>query len=264
MKKERIKAVEEKQFNELYFNKKVETKKDWISLFGNTLKEIDNFSSSLTFWYVADFNKGVVEIGGKPELATPLTKKDWLGLHPWDIGKLFHPLDLPKMQAFVVFIAGYYAQLKTSDRNKVKISLIFRMLNNQNKYTWRQMEYPALHYVKNEPRFLLCKVTEIQHILVDPKCIMYIFDSRTSEPTLYFCEDEKVILKPYFSNKALSSREIEVLQLLAKGLISKEIASVLKISKNTVENHKQNIFAKTNTKKVTELVSFANQYLNQL
>lgn len=263
MKKEQVNKVEEKQFNDLYYQKRVKDKKDWKHLFKNTIKEIDNFSYSLTFWYVADFNKGVVEIGGKPELATPLTKKEWLGLHPWDIGKLFHPLDLPKMQAFVVFIAGYYAQIKTSDRTKIKISLVFRMLNNQNKYTWRQMEYPALHYSKNEPRYLLCKVTEIQHIIADHKCIMFIYDSRTSEPTLYYCEDEKVIIKPYSCNKALSSREIQVLQLLVKGLISKEIASVLKISKNTVENHKQNIFAKTNTKKVTELVSFANQYLNQ-
>jgi len=45
-------------------------------------------------------------------------------------------------------------------------------------------------------------------------------------------------------------------------LLSKEIAEILKISKNTVENHKQNIFIKTKTKKITELVMFANNYLN--
>ena len=69
-----------------------------------------------------------------------------------------------------------------------------------------------------------------------------ILDSNEKEPTLYFCDDEKVLLKPVVSQKALSARELEIIELLVKGLISKEITEVLNISKNTVENHKQNIY----------------------
>lgn len=42
----------------------------------------------------------------------------------------------------------------------------------------------------------------------------------------------------------LSSREIEVLQLIDQGLLSKEIAERLYISKNTVDRHRQHIFEK--------------------
>ncbi len=124
------------------------------------------------------------------------------------------------------------------------------------------MEYPAMHYINDEPRFLLCHVSEINHIVNHPKCIMYILDSNEREATMYFCVDEKLVLKPILVNKALSAREIEIARLLAKGLLSKEIAEVLGISKNTVENHKQNIYFKTGTKKINELVTYANNYLS--
>ncbi|MDH3443586.1 MAG: response regulator transcription factor [Deltaproteobacteria bacterium] len=42
----------------------------------------------------------------------------------------------------------------------------------------------------------------------------------------------------------LSTREIEVLQLLTKGLTNKEIGNTLKIAENTVKNHVRNILEK--------------------
>jgi len=46
------------------------------------------------------------------------------------------------------------------------------------------------------------------------------------------------------TNNILSSREMEVLQLIDKGKMSKEIASDLSISINTVNRHRQNILEK--------------------
>jgi ATP/maltotriose-dependent transcriptional regulator MalT len=45
-------------------------------------------------------------------------------------------------------------------------------------------------------------------------------------------------------NDGLSSREIEVLRLLAHGLSNREIGADLVISEHTVARHLQNIFAK--------------------
>lgn len=261
MKLKKVKPVETKEFNDIYYNKKLSKSKGWEVLFKDTIAQIDNFSSSLHFWYVADFEKGVVKVGGNCELVTPIAKKDWIGLHPWDIGELFHPLDKAKMQSFIVYIAGYLATKTESERKKIKISFVFRMLNVSQQYTWRIMEYPALHYEKNEPRYILCHISDVSHLVSEPKCVMYILDSTDKEATMYYCDEENIQLKPLNPNKALSTREIEITKLLAKGLISKEIAEVLGISKNTVENHKQNIYAKTGTKKINELITYANRYL---
>ncbi len=56
----------------------------------------------------------------------------------------------------------------------------------------------------------------------------------------------------------LSPREVEILELLADGLASKEIAWRLEISVNTVNNHRQRILRKTGARNSTEAVSYAS------
>jgi DNA-binding NarL/FixJ family response regulator len=55
----------------------------------------------------------------------------------------------------------------------------------------------------------------------------------------------------------LTSREREVLQLLAEGKVIKEIAAVLNVSPRTVEFHKNNIVAKTGLRSNAELGRYA-------
>ncbi len=59
--------------------------------------------------------------------------------------------------------------------------------------------------------------------------------------------------------EALSDREIEVLQLMARGAANKEIAATLKISESTVKTHVANIFQKLNVSHRTEAVTQALQ-----
>jgi DNA-binding NarL/FixJ family response regulator len=54
----------------------------------------------------------------------------------------------------------------------------------------------------------------------------------------------------------LTKREKEILIVLSSGKISKEIAELLNISTNTVEQHKKNIRKKLDLKTVGELVKF--------
>ena len=55
----------------------------------------------------------------------------------------------------------------------------------------------------------------------------------------------------------LTSREYEVLQLLAEGKTSKEIAGVLEVSVKTVDTHRQNLMAKLDLHSIAELTKFA-------
>jgi DNA-binding NarL/FixJ family response regulator len=60
-----------------------------------------------------------------------------------------------------------------------------------------------------------------------------------------------------FLLKKISTRQREVLQLLAEGKSAKEIASVLDISSRTVEFHKYRMMEQLNIKTSAELVQFA-------
>ena len=56
---------------------------------------------------------------------------------------------------------------------------------------------------------------------------------------------------------SLSSREREVLQLIAEGLSTKEIAARLFLSAKTIETHRQHIMDKLNIHSLAELIKFA-------
>lgn len=55
----------------------------------------------------------------------------------------------------------------------------------------------------------------------------------------------------------LSEREVEIISLLSKGMISKEIAQKLNINITTVESHKENIKQKLECKNIIGVVVFA-------
>jgi DNA-binding NarL/FixJ family response regulator len=57
----------------------------------------------------------------------------------------------------------------------------------------------------------------------------------------------------------LTSREREVLQLLAEGKIVKEIGAILSVSPRTVEFHKNNIVLKTGLRTTAELARYASR-----
>jgi DNA-binding NarL/FixJ family response regulator len=55
----------------------------------------------------------------------------------------------------------------------------------------------------------------------------------------------------------LTPREREIIQLLAEGRSSKEIASLLHVSEKTVHTHRQNIMEKLNLHSIAELTKYA-------
>ena len=58
-------------------------------------------------------------------------------------------------------------------------------------------------------------------------------------------------------DEILTSREIEVLELIAEGMLNKEIARKLFISEKTVKNHVSNIFKKLNVSDRTQAAIYA-------
>ncbi len=104
--------------------------------------------------------------------------------------------------------------------------------------------------------FLIKNVAK--HILFD--AIKQIYSGQN-----YFSPE----LLPFFTNKyinpkktnspenVLSKRELEILQLIGKGLTNDEIADKLFISKRTVDTHKSNLISKTGSKNIVSLLIYA-------
>jgi DNA-binding NarL/FixJ family response regulator len=80
----------------------------------------------------------------------------------------------------------------------------------------------------------------------------------------YYSEKISSLMIQYMSiegsnPKKLSKKENEILQLIAKGLTSKEIAPMLFISVRTVETHRNNILKKLEVKNTAELINKATK-----
>jgi DNA-binding CsgD family transcriptional regulator len=60
-----------------------------------------------------------------------------------------------------------------------------------------------------------------------------------------------------FSDKALTDRECEVLELLADGKSSKEIARIIEMSVKTVDARRRRIMQKLGVESIAELVKYA-------
>lgn len=57
----------------------------------------------------------------------------------------------------------------------------------------------------------------------------------------------------------LSKREIEVIELMSKGMSNQEIADQLFVSLNTIKTHSSNIYLKLNAKRRTQAISIAKE-----
>jgi DNA-binding NarL/FixJ family response regulator len=64
---------------------------------------------------------------------------------------------------------------------------------------------------------------------------------------------------PVSPGELLTTREREIIKLIAEGKSSKEVAELLFISSRTVQHHRANIMKKLNIKKTADLVKYAIQ-----
>lgn len=98
---------------------------------------------------------------------------------------------------------------------------------------------------------------DITHFKEDSKIIFTIEKidrnfSTVSKQPLY-----KAVYFPDSTENVISKRELDVLILIYQGLNSKQIADKLKLSVNTINNHRSNMMQKTNSKSSFELIRYA-------
>ncbi len=88
--------------------------------------------------------------------------------------------------------------------------------------------------------------------------IFHIEEELVNTPEkIEFYLTQKQRLKNNLKISKLSNSEARVLNLLCKGLTTKDIARTLKRSFNTINNHRRAIFKKLNLHKISDVITFA-------
>lgn len=104
--------------------------------------------------------------------------------------------------------------------------------------------------------FLLKNIT--RKILSHAVDVVYNGGNYYSEELLGFFTKKYIQeTQPENDDLQITKREMEVLQLVAEGLLNQEIADKLFISKRTVDGHKNNLVVKTGSKNMVDLLVYS-------
>ena len=109
-------------------------------------------------------------------------------------------------------------------------------------------------------RSYITKTDAADHLIDALKALSnhkHFFTSRISEIVFARYIDGKKPLELAAEKSRITDREREIVQLLAEGKSSKEIAAILGISVRTVETHRAAIMKKLGLKSFSELIRYA-------
>lgn len=80
------------------------------------------------------------------------------------------------------------------------------------------------------------------------------------KPIYITAKEEFIPNEAEIEKRAISKRELEVLQLMAEGLSNREIADRLFVSLNTIKTHSSNVYEKLEAKRRTQAVETAKKH----
>ncbi len=155
---------------------------------------------------------------------------------------LMHPEDFPFVLDTITRTVKFLNSLPPEVKTDYKLIIDFRLKNDKGVYLRFVQQIVVLELDRNGNIWLILKLVDlVSENSSNVHSQRKLLNMKTGKLTLFNDEAE------YASNAVLSKRETEVLGLISQGLNSKSIAERLFISVNTVNNHRQNILAKTNS-----------------
>ncbi len=200
------------------------------------------------FFYVADLiriqilftsKRSAQMMGTEPDKFTPE--------RPFEVR---HPDDKEKHAVLRGKLFKAAHELYNTEKGEKFFSSCTRILNQENKYV-PVLSQAWFFYteIPHKTVYLLMVFTEVDSFSKSCCAYHHYFGN---DPSYFRYPDEKLME----TGNIFSDREFEIIQLLAKGLNTKQIAQKLFISPFTVNTHRSNILQKTEKTSVHELLSW--------
>lgn len=248
MKTEKIQLAESVYFSQYWLQYRQDSVlPDYRVIFSELIRNIHNFSLGKFYWNLASVPESViVGAGGALEELTGHPESAWLGSAPAFSLQHFLPGDVPYVMSYVMKFDQYLQQLPPERRGNARASIYARIIVPGGMVKWFCIQYPGVHYDEDGRLiYILAVCSDISHIKNDDRPpFMSILDTALGEQETFLCHSPDTELKPQQASPRLTEREREIIALLAKGMSSKQISAQLFISKNTVDNHRQNLLKK--------------------
>ncbi len=166
--------------------------------------------------------------------------------------QMMHPDDLPIVMDSYKKTFKFWLSLPEEERKDYKLILNYRQRDKNGRYLNIIVQLVVLELDKKGNIWLVLILDDLLPDKISFEGVnRRLIHIKTGKISLFKNEMEPN------KKKILSTREIEVLGLVSKGLASKEIADRLFLSVNTVNNHRQNILEKVGAVNSTEAATYA-------
>lgn len=258
-----IPQVPEKTFYHIWDEMKAEVlynEKEIRRYFDSYIEMLPRLAMGEYYWQIFDNAKPIpriIAVGGAVDKLTPYSPEEFLTLAPETVVNLVHPEDRPHLMAFVLKAFSVLFSLPKEKRAECGISIFVRIKDASGGYTWSVLQYPAMFF-DEQGDFLygMALYSNINH-LVKPgqQPMLTLLDTTNREQQKFTCYQQHSENAIELFLPSITNRQKQIINLLAQGKPSKEIADILKISKNTVDNHRQRLLKKFKVSSSAELVA---------
>lgn len=139
--------------------------------------------------------------------------------------------------------------LRVINKNRIKVKVLILTIHNEVEYLIKALDFGVYGYVLKDSGSNILKKA-----IYSVNC-----NEKYFEPSITPLLNSKLVQRDIDKIKLelLSERELEVLILLAQGLLNKQIAIKLDVSERTIKNHIFSIFKKISVTDRTQAAIFA-------
>lgn len=230
---------------------------NYRNYFAAVIEQATRYAPAPFCWFIPETkNMTIVEVSNNIRQLTPHTAAAWIGQGIGFWFAILHPDDVDFVMSGVAMTAKINETPPIEKSNKLNSNIYCRMLDASSQYRWVLIQFPQRLY-NEQGKVVSCVVmtTDLSHLAVTLKTMMTVVDVSNNESRFYtaIVKEQKLIDADL---PVISKREREVVQLMAKGLNTPQIANHLFIAYDTVENHKRNLRKKTKTKTSAALINY--------
>lgn len=198
----------------------------------------------VSYWYLSD-NFSI--LGYNPQVIhSPQIPSGYLETR-------IHPDDLVVLGIAQSKLLEYISTLPIEQRKDYKYIYECRIMNAEGNYIRFIFQQQILELDKAGNPWLLFVIFDISPDTSPLEHIkLRVINYKTGEIIPFAVAEQDSDIK-------LSEREKEILQMVRKGMLSKEISEKLSLSIHTVNKHRQNIMQKMSTNNILEAIEYARK-----
>ena len=228
---------------------------DYKEHFQQYIKNASDFAIGPYFWFIPDnISMDILAVSVNIKVQTGYSDKEWTKVGERKLfPSLIHPEDRQYVLAAIQELIMITEKLSKLQLSETKFFVYCRFLNAKKKYRWTVFQFPAFLFADNGraiSAFIL--ISDISHLSIMNAPLMTVIDKNEQIQKFYKITTPSPLDIPSFK---ITKRETEIIQLMAQGLNTPQLAKHLFLSYNTIENHKKNLRRKTGAKTSVEMMN---------